>query len=224
MLPALIPVLVLACSTLTPATPTAGIDLPPLEPTVVLPTAIPQPTTPPLPTVIPGWLTYHNTMFGYSFDYPPDAEFISTGVSGYPTDELPAGIGPGEYIATLEATYTEPLCAGVGLPTASFVLQVSQERGGRYAGPCGVTGIGVYDIRKGELPVRIDGEDLTLGLTRVYEVGTDTLVNEFGHVTLSDGTRMTIMSHWQDLGLTYQDYLAEREVLLQVLASFRRDR
>jgi hypothetical protein len=51
-------------------------------------------------------------MLGYEFDYPPEARLITVGVTGYPTDELPSGVEPGEFTATLEATYTEAL--GVG--------------------------------------------------------------------------------------------------------------
>jgi hypothetical protein len=218
-----VPVLLLACNTLSSATPAAVPSRSSVEATRLSPTEIPTPTVPPEPTSIPGWLTYHNAMIGYSFDYPPEAALTMSGVTGYPTEELPSGVEPGQFIATLEATYTEALCAGIELPSASFVLWASDDEGGRYAGPCGVSGIGVYDIQTEQSPITINGEALTLKTTRVYEVGTDTLVNEFGSVSLSDGTRLSFMSHWQEHGLTYEDYLADRAILLQVMSSYRSD-
>jgi len=217
-----LPLLLLACTTLSPVTQVA-VDTPSVEPSPPLPTEVPTPTIPAGPTAIPGWLTYHNGMIGYSFDYPPEAVLTTSGVNGYPTEELPAGLEPGQYLATLEATYTEALCAGIDLPSASFIQWTPQDKGGRYAGPCGVTGIGVYDIQKEEAPITIDGEALMLFTTRLYEVGTDKLAFEFSTVKLSDGTRLTLTGHWQDSGLTYEDYLADRDTILQVMASYRSD-
>jgi hypothetical protein len=217
----LLPVVLIACNTVSSVSPTVSVAPPTVEPTPIVPTEAPPPTAPAGPTVIPGWLTYHNGMIGYTFEYPPEGALTLTGVTGYPTDELPAAVEPGQYIATLEATYTEALCAGVELPAASFVLWSPQEKGGRYAGPCGVTGIGVYDIRKDDTPITVDGESLMLETTRLYEVGTETLAYEFSLLRLSDGTSMTLMSHWQENGLTYEDYLADRAILLQVMTSYR---
>ena len=218
-----LPVLLLACSALSSAASTGPTTTPTLEPSPFVPTEIAAPTILPAATGIPGWLAYHNGMIGYAFDYPPEAVLTTSGVTGYPSEELPPGVEPGQYIATLEATYTEPLCAGIELPSASFVLWAPDGEGGRYGGPCGVTGIGVYDIQKEEAPITIDGEALMLSTTRLYEVGTGTLAYEFSTVKLSDGTRLTLTSHWQEHGLTYEDYLADRDTILQVMASYRSD-
>ncbi len=218
-----VPGLLLACGTLSSAVSTGPTTTPTLEPILLLPTGTAAPTVPPVATSIPGWLTYHNGMIGYAFDYPPEAVLTTSGVTGYPSEELPPGVEPGQYFATLEATYTDALCAGIELPGASFVLWAPDEEGGRFGGPCGVTGIGVYDIRTEESAITINDEALMLKTTRVYEVGTDTLVNEFGGVQLSDGTRLGFASHWQEHGLTYEDYLADRDTILQVMASYRSD-
>jgi hypothetical protein len=221
-----LPLLLLACNTFGSAEapveqPTPSI--PPVEPTSVPPTETVPVTMHPRPTGIPGWLTYHNATIGYSFDYPPEAMLSTTGVAGYPTEELPAGVEPGQYIATLEAAYSEGICASVALTSGTFVVWPAQENGGRYAGPCGVTGIGVYDIRTEEAPVRVDGQPLSLRTTRIYEVGTETLVNEFSTVRLGDGSLLSIISAWERNGKTYQDYLADRAILLQVLTTYRAD-
>ncbi len=216
-------VALLACNTVSTAiAPTATIE-PTAEATVVPPTDAPAPTIPAEPTAIPGWLTYHNAMFGYSFDYPPEAKLTTTGVTGYPTEELPAGLEPGQYIATLEATYTEALCAGIELPAAFLVLQAPEEAGGRYGGPCGISGIGAYDLKTEETTITIGGVSYPLRTTRVYEIGTDTLVNEFAGLRLDDGTRFNFGSTWEMHGLTYEDYLADRAIILQVMASYRAD-
>ena len=219
----LLPVVLLACNTIQTAIPPAATIEPTAEATAVPPTDSPTPTQPVGPTSVPGWLTYHNAMFGYSFDYPPEATLTTTGVTGYPTEELPAGLEPGQYIATLEATFTEALCAGIELPAAFLVLQTPDDIGGRYGGPCGISGIGAYDLKTEETTITIGGASYPLLTTRVYEVGTDTLVNEFAGLRLDDGTRFNFGSTWQMHGLTYEDYLADRATILQVMASYRTD-
>jgi hypothetical protein len=62
-----------------------------------------------------------------------------------------------------------------------------------------------------------------LRTTRIYEVGTETLANEFSSVRMNDGTLLSIISAWEQHGKTYQDYLADRAILLQVLTSYRSD-
>ena len=218
-----LPVVLLACNTIqTAITPVVPIE-PTAGATAVPPTDSPTPTQPVGPTAVPGWLTYHNAMFGYSFDYPPEATLTTTGVTGYPTEELPAGLEPGQYIATLEATYTEALCAGIELPAAFLVLQASDDVGGRYGGPCGISGIGAYDLKIEETSITIGGVPYLMRTTRLYEVGSDTLVNEFAGVVLEDGTRFNFASTWEMHGLTHEDYLADRAIILQVMASYRTD-
>lgn len=73
------------------------------------------------------------------------------------------------------------------------------------------------------MPVTVDGEEALLKITRLYETGTDTLAHEFGVVVLSDGTRLTVMGTWEEQGLSYEEYLADRQQMLPVLASYRSD-
>ena len=114
------------------SSPTAAIEPTPIEP----PTAEPvlAPTSP------PGWLTYRNEMLGYEFDYPPEAELIAVGVTGYPTDELPPGLEPGQYIPTLEATYPEALCAGIEFGTAYLYLGAPDDLGASTRPPVAAAG------------------------------------------------------------------------------------
>lgn len=220
----LIVVLTLSCGLAggdpTPGAPT-GAPLPQAAPSVT-PEADPTPTSA-APTAIPGWLTYHNAMVGYSFEYPPEASLTSVGVTGYPTEELPPGLEPGQYFATLEATYSEALCAGIELPAAVLTFQAPDDEGGRYAAPCGRSGVGVYDLRSEDLSLTIEGTAYPVSLTRLYEVGTETLVGEFGGVMLGDGTRIAFDGTWTLHGLTYEDYLADRGKVFQVIESYRTD-
>lgn len=72
-------------------------------------------------------------------------------------------------------------------------------------------------------PITIDGRALVLGTTRLYAVGTETPVGEFSTVWLDDGTRLGIISAWARDGKTFQDYRANRAILLQVMTSYRAD-
>jgi hypothetical protein len=144
-------------------------------------------------------------------------------VASYPADEQPAGVDGDQYFATLEAKYAQGICAYVSLPTGTFVVSPAEEGAGRFSGPCGVSGIGVYDTRKEQAPVVVDGQSQTLMTTRLYEVGTETPVNEYSTVRLSDGTLLGIIAAWVRNGRTYADYQADREVLLQVLTTYRTD-
>lgn len=220
----LIVVLTLSCG-LAGGDPTQGspTGTPAPEPAPSLPPeASPTPASA-APTAIPGWLTYHNTMIGYSFEYPPEARLTTVGVTGYPTEELPPGLEPGQYFATLEATYTEALCAGIELPAAVLIFQAPDDEGGRYAAPCVRSGVGVYDLRSEPQSLTIEGTAYTVSLTRLYEVGTETLVGEFGGVMLGDGTRIGFDGTWTLQGLSYEDYLVDRGLIFRVMESYRTD-
>jgi hypothetical protein len=215
-------VAVLACTLAPPEPRSEPAPVPTAQATVTVPVDDATPTVSVEPTGSPGWLTYRNEMIGYSFEYPPYAELTTSGVTGFPSEELPAGLDPGQYIATLEATYTEALCAGLRFPAAFFIVAAPDEKGGWYGGPCGVTGFGVYDLKREDAPIVIDGEEATLKTTRVYEVGNDTLVDEVAAVRLADGTLISFGSAWEEAGLTYEDYVADRAIILQVMATYRR--
>jgi hypothetical protein len=155
-----------------PASPSSPVK-PTAPPSVTAPSSASQ-----SPAAIPGWLTYHNGTIGYTFDYPPEASLSVTGVASYPADEQPAGVDGDQYFATLEAKYAQGICAYVSLPTGTVAVSPAEEGAGRYSGPCGVSGIGVYDTRKEQAPVVVDGQSQTLMTTRLYEVGTETPFNE----------------------------------------------
>lgn len=214
ILPSL-PYLLLACNPLRTTTLVVPTEAPPAEPPP--PTALPEPTT------IPGWLTHRDEGIGYAFGYSPEVPAHVAYVDRDPAEEAPVGMENDDYVATREAAHADGICAYVGLPAATFVVAPAEDRGGRYTGPCGVPGIGVYDVRKEKAPITIDVPALVLGTTRLYEVGAETLVSEFSMLWLDDGTRLGMISAWERNGKTYQDYLADRAILLRGMTSDRAD-
>ena len=172
-------------------------------------------------TPVDGWLTYHNDYFGYAFDYPPEAKIQETGVTGYPTEMLPPGMDPGEFITLLETTLPNNLCVGVGLPAAFFVVAPSAEAGGDFAGPCGVSGVGAYDLKNHSEMVSVAGAQVESSITEVFDRSTGTKLNEFALIRLEDGTRLQYGSAWSQRGRTYDDYLLDHATILRILASFR---
>ena len=197
------------------------------------PTALPsQPPPPPAatdtlvpagaPTAIPGWLTYTNAFLGYQFDYPPDAVITALGVTGYPTDELPAGMTPDQFSAFLEQTYPDQLCVDVQLPIGFLTIGAPQERGGKYSTPCGVSGIGSYTIVNKTETVTVAGQAYSAGGMEIYDPQQNNVFKaEIYHFTLGDGTRFNYGGDWLQLGLTHDDFLPYREMLLRMIGSYR---
>jgi len=221
---------VLACN-LTPSTPPTLAPEPtsPPEPGLlpsptpaIEPAAAESPTASPVPTPTTpaGWLTYRNEMLGYEFDYPPEAELIAVGVTGYPTDELPAGLEPGDYIPTLEATYPEALCAGIEFGTAYLYVGAPDDLGGKYSTPCGISGVGVYELRPTEEMILIGGESATATGDQGYSQQDGTFLFEFLFARLRE-FRFNYGGDWQGPGKTHDVYLADKAVIQQVLASWR---
>jgi hypothetical protein len=159
-------------------------------------------------------------MLGYEFDYPPEAALIAVGVTGYPTEQLPTGLEPGQFIATLEATYPEALCAGVEIGIAYLYVGAPAALGGEYSTPCGVSGVGNYELRRFEEPVLIGRERLTATGDRGYSLSVGLLLFEIAFVEWR-GFRFNYGGDWDAPGVTLDDYLADKAVIAQVLASWR---
>ncbi len=174
------------------------------------------------PTAIPGWLTYTNAYLGYQFDYPPEAVISAVGVTGYPTEELPAGMTPDQYFALLEQTYPPQLCVDVQLPIGFLTIGAPQDRGGKYSTPCGVSGIGAYTIVNKTETITVGAEALQAGGMEIYDPQQNNLFKaEVYYLTLGDGTRMNYGGDWLQLGRTHDDYLPYRDILLRMMASYR---
>jgi hypothetical protein len=214
-----------------------GQTTPTVPPTAFVPPSTQVPTTePPPPTAIPtevptvepagppaGWLLYTNSYFGYQFYYPPEATIHESGVDGYPTDELPAGKTPSEYIAELQAMYGNTLCVSVGYGSGYVNFSAPANAGFRYA-LCGRTGVGVGTMTDKTDTIVIAGNSYSATGFEFMgeEVPCDLLPchNETMVLQLPDDTRIEYGAAPVE-GVTYADYLATtRPVLLQIVGTF----
>lgn len=199
----------------------------------IVPTATPSPTAPPTtaPTPVPttgpvipaDWLLYVNSVFGYRFFYPPGATITESGVEGFPTDELPAGKTPSEYMAELQAMYGNTLCVTVNYGAGYVSISASANQGFRYA-ICGRTGVGAGTMTDKSDTLMIAGSVYTATGYEFMgeETPCDTLPchNETMVLQLPDGTRIEYGAAPVE-GVTYADYLATtRPVLVQIVTTF----
>jgi hypothetical protein len=225
---------VFGCGQTTPTIPPTAF----IPPSTQVPTTEPEvptesPTTEPeIPTEVPttepedptaGWLLYTNSYFGYQFYYPPEATIFESGVDGYPTDELPAGKTPSEYMAELQALYGDTLCVGVHYGSGYVNFSAPANEGFRYA-LCGRTGVGVGTMTDKSDAIVIAGNSYTAsGFEWMGEdVPCDMLPchNETLVLQLPSGMRIEYGAAPVD-GVTYADYLAAtRPVLLQIASTF----
>ncbi len=202
----------------------------PIPPPTEAPTLMPAPPTvapTPLPTTGPsapaGWLLYTNPLFGYRFYYPPGATITEAGVESFPTDELPAGKTPSEYIAELQAMYGNTLCVGVQYGAGYVNVSASANQGFRYA-ICGRTGVGAGTMTERSDTLLIAGSTYTA--TGYEFMGEETPCdllhchNETMVLQLPDGTRIEYGAAPVE-GVAYTDYLATtRPVLVQIVSTF----
>ncbi|MFO7678990.1 MAG: hypothetical protein R6X34_02985 [Chloroflexota bacterium] len=185
---------------------------PSLTPTV---TPIPVPTS----NVVEGWLMYQNDFFNYRFSYPPEARIRRQGVTGVPIEEVPENMTVEEYWEKLKELYPNNLCISVEYGTGFVIFVPSEEKGGRYTGPCGITGVGDDDIVSLSETVLIDGESYTASGVKFYERGTGAWQGEFYILKLNDHVAI----HYGSLRGTQEQFLDAQETLLQIVTSFRVD-
>ena len=196
-----------------------------------LPTTTSEPpfpsTMPATPTLAPaaqpieGWLTYKSSAFHYELDYPPEAVLTTLGVTGYPTDELPPNSTPEEYLTQLSQIYPGDLCVDIQYRSGFINILAPADKGGKYAG-CGVTGIGVVDvIEKTETVMIGDQSYIVTGYELHQRDAQATLASEYFRAQLADGTQITYGGNWIAYGETYEDYAPIKDLLLQILATYR---
>jgi len=187
--------------------------------------ALPTPTPTPIltSTVVEGWFVYRNEFYDYEFSHPPEAEISTQGVTGYPTEELPDNMTSAEYIVWLSEIYPDDICVGLQYGVGFITIQPPPDQGGKYGGPCGVTGVGDYAIVEITETVMIDEQIYLADGWEIYERDDEaTFRSEFFFVHLEDGTRIDYGGYWVDEGATYEDYLPVKETLIQILASYRK--
>ena len=179
------------------------------------------------PTVIPtsdlvtGWLMYQNSFYEYSFSYPPEAEIEQQGVTGFPTEELPENMTATEYRLQLKETYPDDICVTVDFQSGFVVFIAPWERGGKYAAPCGVSGVGDYDITPITETVAIDGTSYTAAGYEIHERNEEaSWRGEFISLSLDDGGSIQF-GGGLDGNVSYEEYLLAKETILRIISSFR---
>jgi hypothetical protein len=170
-----------------------------------------------------GWLVFREETYHYEFSYPPEATIITKGVTSFPSEALPPNMTGAEYLAELRQTLPGSLCVSVQYDAGFLDIQPAENENGAFAGPCGVTGVGDYEVTESRDGVRVGTEvyDARRFLVREQDAEA-TLRGEFYMLWLEDGTRIDFGGAWANLGRTYADYEASKAVLVKVLVSFRR--
>jgi hypothetical protein len=159
---------------------------------------------------------YANDFYGYHFSYPPQATIGTRGVSGFPSDELPADMTSAEYRRQLEETYPEDICVTVRYRSGFVAFIPPEDKGGRYAFPCGVTGVGAYEIHPVTDTVTIEGQTYTIPGTQLREQNEAAdWRGEFYSLDLGDGWEIDYGS----LNGTQEAFLEIKETLLQIVVS-----
>jgi hypothetical protein len=214
-----------AASSVTPPSPEKSPSLTAPESTQTpLPTSLPSkesPTSLPTSTFEEGWLVYENNVNAYDFSFPPSAKLDSHGVNGFLSEELPANMTSEDYFAQLRTTYPGDLCVGLQYEMSFVAILVPLDKGGRYASPCGVSGIGAYDIVRAAEIVIIGGTPHTAKGYQIFERdAAKTFRSEFFSTELEDGTRISYGGDWTDAGATYEEYLPVKAIVLKILASY----
>lgn len=203
----------------TPASP-SGLEST-AESTVVPPTLTRRPTTTPVPTssIVPGWLTYENKFLGYSFSYPPEARIRIQGVTGFPTDELPENLTAEEYQAQLEAKYPDDLCVTVTYKTTFVTFVPSEDSVGKYTVPCGVTGVGDYDVESNIESLIIGNVQMVGDVFWLSERNSGAWHGEFTMLNPHDNEGI----HFGSVTGTHEEFLAAQETMMQIVFSFRQE-
>jgi hypothetical protein len=167
-----------------------------------------------------GWMVYVNEKYGYQFRYPPTATISEHGVESFRSEDLPEGMTPDEYIASLEENYGSNICVGVETDLAYLYISAPINQGGRFT-PCGPTGLGAFEIVQ-------RNEQATIGSASYQAQGVEFIgdgdnLQEHGELmslTLPDGTRFAYGSRPR-VDATYSDYeMKGRELILQIMATY----
>ena len=160
----------------------------------------------PTSTEVEGWLVYENDFLGYRFSYPPEARISHHGGTGDPDN----------------------LCVTVNYTTGFVTVGPAGEPLAGYASPCGITGIGDYTIEEWEEVVTINGQSYTVNAMRLYIWQTDQLEHEYyllrdfdNNLNIDFGLSMRGAPRSGQQDLTEAEFNKLREVLLQIVASFR---
>ena len=164
------------------------------------------------------WQFYQDPGGKYTFRFPPTADIIVHGIDGFPTDELPDGMTPDEYMIQLRAQHPDSLCVEVLYELGYFTIN-SPENAERQYTPCGRTGVGAGETKAKSQTISIGGKEYT---AEGFEFmgGGDSLDshNETLYVMLDNGLRIEFGA-LPRINATWQDYLMKgKPLILEILA------
>jgi hypothetical protein len=164
------------------------------------------------------WQFYQDPGGKYTFRFPPAADIIVHGIEGFPTDELPDGMTPDEYMIQLREQHPDPLCVEVLYVLGYFTINSPENLERQYT-PCGRTGVGAGETQEKSQIISIAGKEYTAEGFE-FQGGGDSLDahNETLHVMLDNGLRIEFGA-LPRIDATWQDYLMKgKPLILEILA------
>lgn len=185
---------------------------PPHTPTLISTIAIPT------SSLIEGWSVYKNPIYNYEFSYPIGAILKISSVESFP-GELPAGLTFEEYLLQLQKQFGD-LCV-IATYREGFVL-IQAPNAWDYV-LCGGFGVGADVVVEKSEVVSVNGKSYSARGWELYNKdGTEKfLYSEFFFVDLEDGTHIAFGWPGSADYTKFDDYLAVKEILLRMLASYR---
>lgn len=172
----------------------------------------------PTSSIVDGWLVYKNPIYNYEFSYPLGTTLKISSVDGFP-GELPAGVTFDEYLLQLQDKYGD-LCV-IATYGEGFLLVQAPNAWGYVL--CGGFGVGDELIVEKSEQVSINGNTYSARGWELYKQEGDKkiLYSEFFFIDIEDGTHFAYGSNLERAPAKFEDYLAVKETLLQMLESYR---
>lgn len=172
----------------------------------------------PTSSLIEGWLVYQNPTYRYEFSYPIGTTLKISSVDGFP-GEVPAGLTFEEYLLQLQNQLGD-LCV-IATYREGFVL-IQAPNAWDYV-RCGGFGVGADVVIEKSEQVSINGKIYPARGWELYKQEGDNtiLYSEFFFVDIEDGTHFAYGSNLENAPEKFDDYLAVKEILLRMLASYR---
>jgi hypothetical protein len=177
------------------------------------------------------WPVFVNDRYGYQIQYPMDATISLFGPEGFPSDDLPVGMTPEQYMDSLLKEYTDRLCVKIEYSLGWIYIAAPPNKEFHYTA-CGPTGVGagevipkIESIFIGEQLYEANGHEIRLkvddGSGGVLMGETLDLHYEMFGVELEDGSVIrygALPRH----DATYDDYLMKtKDTLMQILATYQ---
>jgi hypothetical protein len=160
-----------------------------------------------------------NAYYGYAISLPPDAVAEEGGINTIP------GAAQSLTFEELKAIYPPGMCVGISYGSVDLTIRVASWLGGEFGGPCSRTGIGVVHPvwTEEEIVVGDKAFSATHGEMYESEAPDARLVEEFYYVDMGEGALIYFgskMEGWADQS-AYEQYLKDKEIVLEILRSYR---